>query len=681
MEKQDFNLKAFNDSFSAALKGNELNFGKMLVQAYDEDLSVIGKYDPPGERVVFDEALVPVTVEKADNEEPFYYGVSPRFDTWTVMRLLSCARIFTPEALDGFIKEHREWFMLHAGQGEYLLPMARYIALSVAAHFGVRAFVSGELYNELAGRLAGVGLSGRSLAAMLTYDAKKAVVTVRGFISQQLLDILNGFSFDPAEPPAEGEEAKAEFILKRAGEGKLTVAEVYSSGVVLVRGRVFYSGTMLRPTNIEVLENSRENDRVRSICIHFERSTYGACCALDGNLTAHPLLGNCRKKIVGLLRKDDEYKRELKNNIEALPDPLDKSAKAVLGAVNDYLKKSFNVNQIGVSANVVSENGFLLLGKRNSASIDEDKLYPGVNGNAEIADKNVSFYSISVYEDYPTVKVDADRIDFFGEIGRETFGELHQDLTKQEWICYGMIISGNVPGETCAETDEYTEPFRRMHFNLIFEHDCAKTMSEIEDSARKAAEAFETRNFLGISVRCEKNRSALIGKSIAGAIAAIVDQQDFIESLLALIVFLNAVNKFVAAVHAHEDLSSALHSLFADGWTGTAAIVLALLVVLWTVYRIIRAAVRKLASRHKVRHIRIYRNTAYQDVDRLIEKQLRRRTLPVLLLSAGRFFMRLFGKKAEPVKFGYDYHPAAYAALRAYIDNKAHDTFFLKDRR
>ncbi|MBQ2110257.1 MAG: hypothetical protein II191_00770 [Clostridia bacterium] len=681
MEKQDFNLKAFNDSFSAALEGSELDFGKMLVQAYDEDLSVTGKYAPPRERVVFGDGLAPVTVERADEEAPFYYGVSPLLDTGTVMRLLSRAAIFTPEALDGFIAEKKEWFMLHAGQGEYLLPMARYIVLSVAAHFGLRVSVSGELYTCLEEQLKGAGLSGRALAAMLAYDEKKAVVTVRGFITEQLLDILNGFSFDPAEQPREGGEAAAGFVMKRAGEGKLTIAQVYSSGVALVRGRVFYSGALLRPTHIEVLENSRENDRVRSICIHFERSTYGACCALDGNLTAHPLLGECRGRMIELLKKDDALKRRLKQDIGDLPDPENKSAKALLGAVNDYLEKSFNVNQIGVSANIVSQNGYLLLGRRNAASIDEGKLYPGVNGNAEVADRNVSFYGLSVYEDYPTINVDADRIDFFGEIGRETFGELHQDLAKQEWICYGMIISGNMPKDAGGETDGYDEPFRRMHFNLIFEHACGKTMSEIELAARQAAEAFETKSFLGIAVHCEKNRGTHALRSAARAVSALVNQQDFVESLLALIVFLPAVGRFIDALRAHERIGTALKSLFTEGWTGTVAIVLAALVVLWTLYRVARLGVRSFASLNKVRSLRLYSKTPYGKVDGMLEKKLRMRTGKYLLLSARRSLMRALGKETEPIRRKYVFHPAAYAALRAYIDNKAHDTFFMKDRR
>ena len=323
--------------------------------------------------------------------------------------------------------------------------------------------------------------------------------------------------------------------------------------------------------------------------------------------------------------------------------------------VNKYLKKSFNVNQIGVSANIVTREGLMLLGQRNTSSIDEGKIYPGVNGNAEIADKKVSFYSTSVYEDYPTIRLNDERIDFFGEIGRETCGELLQNLSKQEWICYGIIMSGNIPesisNNSSINGNSYSEEFRRLHFNLIFEHPCEKSFEEIEESSKKAAEAFETKGLLGISVKCAKNKPDYCWKSFLELLENIVNHKDFIEGIVTLILFFLTIKvldfQFVLALFQERE------------WQDDISLFLAAVIVIVSLRKLTRRISRVLHKKRKTKKIIIYENNDYESIGRALRKQF----------------------NDTSTKKGFSFHPAAYATLLTYVENKVYDTFYPKDRR
>lgn len=415
---------------------------------------------------------------------------------------------------------------------------------------------------------------------------------------------------------------------------------------------MFYSGVLVKPTRLEIVHGPKENENIRSLCIHFERSTYGTVCALDRNLTEHPLLREFRRQIVELLKKDDGEKRALRDRMAQIEGSELEDAEVsaqMIAAVNEYLSRCMNVNQMGVSANIVTGDGALLLGQRSQSNIDAGKLYPGVNGNAEVADANVSFYRQSVYEDYPTIRLDDQRIDFFGEISREAYGEMRVNFSKQEWVCYGLTLSGNMP-EREAEPGRYREPCRRMHFNLIFQHNTQKTMEEIETCSMTAAEAFETKRYLGFRVICERNRWVHLGRAVVSGIVGVVNQKDFIEAAGALILFLLTMGHLVPGEDART----------MPTWSDGFAMVLSLLIVLVAFQRAVAVAYRYFRSRKKTRVVRIYAGMSYRQVNQCVQRALR--------LPGGAGAM-------------YPFHPAAYACLRAFTDNVIYDTFFPKNRR
>jgi len=168
----------------------------------------------------------------------------------------------------------------------------------------------------------------------------------------------------------------------------------------------------------------------------------------------------------------------------------------ILAHVNEYIKNSYNVNQIGVSSSLKTPKQELLFGLRAAKNIDDGALYPSVNGNAEVYDEGVQFYNHSVYEDLPTIFLHNKRSDLQGEIAREAYGELNMVSTKESWSCYGMILSGNLPQAVPGNSAS-----RRCHFNVLFENEISDTLDEIQDRFQKASEAFENKNFAAVIVK------------------------------------------------------------------------------------------------------------------------------------------------------------------------------------
>ena len=303
------------------------------------------------------------------------------------------------------------------------------------------------------------------------------------------------------------------------------------------------------------------------------------------------------------------------------------------------MDECFNVNQIGISANIVTQDDVLLMGRRSKSSIDGGYLYPGVNGNAEVADRNVSFYNASVYEDFPTIVLDSDRIDFAGEIGREAYAELKLDLPKQEWECYGITLSGNCPEKTILDESVYSPMHRRLHFNILFEQNCGVPFCDAEKGSHTATEAFENSRLLGVVVKCYKNRLHMLWDKLTGIAAAIAEQKDIVESLLVLLLFFSTL--FIGG--QAEDTT----------WNTIASLLLSLVIVFSTIKKVVYSVRTSILRRRSVRRITLYEHMPYKKKDDII-------------LSA---------------MSGYSYHPVAYAAVKLYVDNKAYDSFFVKDRR
>ena len=303
-------------------------------------------------------------------------------------------------------------------------------------------------------------------------------------------------------------------------------------------------------------------------------------------------------------------------------DSLD--SEQILTHVNEYIKYSYNVNQIGISGNVETSEGEILVGLRDSKNIDDGYFYPSVNGNAEVYDENVQFYNNSVYEDLPTVNIHEKRSDLLGEIAREAYSELNMVSTKESWCCYGMIISGNLPQDKSSD--------RRCHFNVLFENEINEPFDEIKIRYRKASEAFETKNLAAIIIKCYKSRAHGLLFRIAQFLRYILRSKDFIESILLLLIASISIRNMDFSFEnidlSFENISSILSILFAG------------IILLTNFLNAIQYIAKSFQNLKSTKRICIYETMSYISLCRRISKAMKMK-----------------------------YHPATYASLKMHIEN------------
>lgn len=610
MIKEDLCIKNENADLKRALAGKELSFGSFIVTDLDNKLSVTAKYALKDRGIRYVTLNKDHTTKPVEDKNTAYYGVSPLFDYDEIIDLISRRQLKSLGDLDGYIEEHADMFMLHEEQAGYLWDFARYIVLAVVSIFSIRL----KLSPDEAVQITSLDDYCKETAE---WDDKTGVLTIHGCPTEKIDDVLSSFRF------CKGKGKDKIFISDP--DGDLTISEIYgkTENITLTNGTVFYSGTLIKPTEIICPENRYEDNHVKSVIIEFEKTTYATVFSLDNDFTGHPLLKDCRKHLVSLLRQDDCEKDKLIDKLEAQGlEPKER-----LRAVNEYLSKCINPNQIGVTGNILTKDNVLIMGHRGSNTIDSGSLYPGVNGNAEIADPNVAFYKKSMYEDYPTVYLENHRIDFLGEISRETYAELKLELKREEWECCGIVLSGSRPPEDSGD-EEYGCKRRRLHFNIIFQQSVDKTFWEIEQSSKKATENFESNYFIGLRVRCYKNQlNAFIEKTIS-LFKMISEQNDTLESVLLLLMF-------GVAFFTKQAFSDAL-------WYTILTMVLAIIIVFSAAFDAVEFFKHLGHKLKRSKEIRIYQRMSFNEANDKILKGLE----------------------------GYSYHPATFAALKLFVDNQ-----------
>ena len=440
----------------------------------------------------------------------YYYGVSPKIDNAMIISAISEKRFSSLDGLDSFISEHCDQFMLHTNQADYLLAFARHAVITFASHFGIKLALPEETATEL--------LKEPDFNDILKLD--NGVVEVHGCPTEELLNRLSSFRF-----------LREETQWKIDKEG-IPFGDIYkqTDNILLLSGRVFYSGVLFKPVKLSLPDQKYENDAIKNLCVFFERTTFATVCSFDQVHINHPLLGSSRNALLEFFRKDDEAKIRLKEKMSAATSELE-----TCNTINDYLLETYNVNQIGVSATLSSlSDDTLFLGLRDEKNIDARSLYPGVNGNAELKDPNVSFYTYSKIEDYPSVDTRQSRISFEGEIARELYGELKLEH-HNNWTCIGMVISGQIPQKPISDENLSSHTSRRMHFNIIFEYPTDLSHSQIQESRNKACEAYETAFFKGIKICYYKTYFDRVVQSASKLMKSILNQKELLESLVLIL--------------------------------------------------------------------------------------------------------------------------------------------------
>ncbi len=602
-------------SYASRFPKQDIDYGNLFFSNLENKLSVIAKYVPPAEFAGLDATLQAVDVTFGE----FYYGVSPRLDSYLIIRSISELKFSDADSLDRFISEHHDFYMLHKGQEAYLPHLARYITLAVASNYGI-LFKKDE---RLIRSIERTGCCSNSMSQIrVDQNTGKELIAIKGCPTHPLLDELDRYRYRRGDQVWE---------ICDGAEG-LHIYDIYAdkSNIRLINGDVFYSGVLLKPVCLSVPDDAFENVETRTLCFHFEKSTYATVFALDGNYLDHPILNaTSRSSIIHFLTTDDQAKETL---IKELENAYGNDA---IDVINRYLKDTFNVNQVGVSANIITRDGVLLLGRRSSKAIDNGALYPGVNGNAEVEDPAVSFYHYSVYEDFPTIHTESPRVDFLGEISREAYAELRLDVNKQDWTCLGVTLSGNHPTipkeEVPKDCVTYDAAKRRMHFNILFEATCHADYFDIVKSSSKAEEKFENAELLGLSVNCFQNKWGRAIHSIGKLLGKFVDMKDVIEALLLVMTALLGTYIATSKVHLeHADILSLVLAVSIIGIYFTKAI----------------GWIRKTISfKRTVSKITVYFKNSIEKTTEKIDKMIKK----------------------------YECHPVAYLSVKLHVYNQLSD--------
>ena len=620
-------FKDINDELISRLSNNDLNFARLILPSREGELTVIGKYTPTllGDSFVkLDSELNP---QESNDFGKFYYGVSPRLDNGTIINAMANGSLSSEERLEDFIKQHAEWFMLHKNQEKYLLAVAKYITVAVSCNYGIKIeFDSPDEAKK-------IFEDSKPLNTFLKLKKDEAVLTVRGYPLGNLLNILGKYRYIKKENnfvPSDSEDA-------------ITIEQIYSdkNNISLINGDVFYSGVLAKALKIEENESWHSNKGIVSMYLCYERSTYATVFALDNNFTDHPLLKNEKKVIVEFFEKDDRCKEE---NLTVSICEAAEGRERFIENVNKYLMNSYNVNQVGVTGNLMSAEGVLLYGKRAEAAIDAGKKYPGVNGNVEICDSDVDFYRDSLDVDKPTVLLDAPISSFVPEVSRETEAELNISVNNNLWKCCGIVVSGFIPkdkkddeasaseNEQFKDVVDYPYSYRRLHLNIIFNQRISTGFKDIRKSQVIAAEKYENREIDGILLKTYKNRFECF-KSIFGIVLKrFLSWRTAITSIFTILLFFTSLSTMGFSL---KDWSTRVSSFFA------------IVVVVTTVLDIIKMVIEKIKQSKYQHNFHIVRN---KDIDEKLSKVLD----------------KIFTDKEG-------FHPVAYVAVKLSLINTVYD--------
>lgn len=597
MKLEDFSISKFNDTMQDDISKQTLNFCKAVILSHTK-ISLALNHKPWRFFTRYAVLNKDLTIGYKEDFSTYYYGVSPKIDSFSVIDAISNLSYKSTEGLNAYISEHCDEFMLHEDQAEYLLDVAKLILLTIASKYGIE-FKKCEKLDFLSDTES-------YFSSTISHNQTKNTILLHGCPCQELIDLLKPYRF-----------INDNGVWQISDKG-ICLEDIYANkaNIKLLVGKVFYSGVLLKALEINKQKYNFENNGITNYQLIYERSTFATVCAFDDNYVNHPLLKESKQKLDKFFCYDDACKLRLFEDISA--DGVDDDQ--ILSYINEYIKCSYNVNQVGVSSNIKTPKNEILLGLRASKNIDDGALYPSVNGNAEVYDEDVQFYNNSVYEDLPTIDINKKRSDLLGEIAREAYGELNMVSSKESWSCYGLIISGNMPRENQEKTSK-----RRCHFNVLFENEVEETLDEIKSRYKKASEAFENKNFAAIVIKYYKNRFHGLFGGIINFLQGVLQSKEFIESILLLFVAFISIKTIELSL---ENISSLLSILFAS------------IILLTTVVKLIQRALRMIRNAKSTKKICVYGSMSYPSLCHKISKVMKMK-----------------------------YHPATFASIKMHIEN------------
>lgn len=280
----------------------------------------------------------------------------------------------------------------------------------------------------------------------------------------------------------------------------------------LLTSDVYYSGVMPCVRKIDYEVDPSYSNKVKYIIFRVVRTTFATVDLMDNTKVLNHPFFILDKGIEHQNRmyQFDHYEDYLQSKYlysghGNIGDDCADYEKNMIDGLNQYLKHSFNTHTIAVSANLLTDDGYLITGKRGAKNIDSGELYCSANGQSEFCDENVEFYRKSVFEDMPTMEYGSKyRIDLKSEIERESIAELGIYSTSPDWKYYGisyLSINNQVSVTSDGLEESKSVQFRRMHFNVLTSNTLPLSFKEVLKTHQQATENFENEMLIGIKTK------------------------------------------------------------------------------------------------------------------------------------------------------------------------------------
>ena len=517
------NLQNFNNLIKKHISNNSLDYTHFFGTINNENISITLDYSPllrvNNNDFQNDSSFIGLSsngnpIQRTDIDN-YYYGLSPVISGELITKKISELAFKDLTGLDTFINDYHHEFMLNLGQEKYLKSLARYLTISLTYNYAVCFSFKEDIFTNSC-FIEGIDYQFDQI------EINKKMIKVCYIIgcpSQKMIDFLQDYRF-----------IKNNNIIYETNIGN-TFEEIYQyvDNINLYNTTLFYSGVLIRPLYIKKLTKHDINKDVTSYKISFERSTYATVYGMD-----------CLKALKNPLLKDDIT---LINDFFELDDEIMKKylvSDLTLDYLNCYLQNSNNVHQIGISANIITNDDILLFSVRGKNSIDSEKqgkmgLYPGSNGNAEILSNEVPFYKYSVNEDLPTINLSDVRLDCNKELSRESYAELKIALDPMKWDYYGFCICGSVNGYIKDDIR-----YRRMHFNIQAKQSIDNSFKNIYTLQKQATENYETSEIRGLKLIIHKNFLSKIFDKILNSLKIISKGNTLYKACLSLLTLIFA---------------------------------------------------------------------------------------------------------------------------------------------
>ncbi len=419
------------------------------------------------------------------SKNEYYYGLSPMYKMNDIIEEFYNETLIDSNKLSKYLCEKSQYFMvdnkdifndidnLYNDKEQFKLSCieALYakILLKFSLHFGYTFNVKKEDVDKVSSIIN--GLKNKIYIDEALKDGK---IYIKGRPSN---DFFNEFNFG----------YKYENSILTLDLNSNNLMDLYNKEfkdknpkIGLIGKKEYYSGVLPRLRGI-INEENNYNSKVDSYLIKISRTTYATLDGFtDNSILDLEVLSKYKVILCYLNKIEYQNERKLFENDD------------IKSAVNEFLNVSSGPLNIAVSANIKTSDGYLLYAYRNSNSIDNNTVYCSVNGQSEIADKNVDFYFNSMYEDYPTIDLKMDRIDFKQELARECVAELSLPGFEDDYEYYGISILG-----IDRKNGSYNDT-SRIHFNILAKHNSIYKVDEIENRWRNSTEAFENKEIFGV---------------------------------------------------------------------------------------------------------------------------------------------------------------------------------------